>query len=252
MKPLIGISCNYSTDPSISKNTFLGLPGQTWHLVAHEYIHAIQRQGGIPVLIPVYQGTGHVLEDIAQVVGQLDGLIISGGEDVNPEVYGERITAKCGEINPIRDAFESLLVRHVLEHSDIPVLGICRGIQITTAVMGGTLYQDLESSGFPNHTLLMAPFNHPTHLVNITEGSRLHQILGQDTLMVPSIHHQGVKDVAPGFRVAARAEDGLVESIELPGDRFMLACQWHSEMIYDSETHQRIFKAFVAACRENM
>ncbi len=173
-----------------------------------------------------------------------DGLLLPGGGDMDPKFYGQERIPACGEPNLLRDTAEPLLLRAFLA-ADKPVLGICRGIQVMNAVLGGDLYQDIK------------PFEHlphndhwtKVHTVTVRRGTLLSRILGQDTVLVNSQHHQAVDRVAPGFTLAALSEDGIVEAIEKPDARFCLGVQWHPEWLSDADpAMQGLFDAFVNAC----
>lgn len=173
-----------------------------------------------------------------------DGLLLPGGGDMNPKFYGQERIPACGEPNLLRDAAEPLLLRAFLA-ADKPVLGICRGIQVMNAVLGGDLYQDIKPFEHLPHN------NHwaKVHTVTVRRGTLLSRILGQDTVLVNSQHHQAVDRVAPGFTLAALSEDGIVEAIEKPDARFCLGVQWHPEWLSDADpAMQGLFDAFVNAC----
>ena len=173
-----------------------------------------------------------------------DGLLLPGGGDMDPKFYGQERIPACGEPNLLRDAAEPLLLRAFLA-ADKPVLGICRGIQVMNAVLGGDLYQDIKPFEHLSHN------DHWTkvHTVTVRRGTLLSRILGQDTVLVNSQHHQAVDRVAPGFTLAALSEDGIVEAIEKPDARFCLGVQWHPEWLSDADpAMQGLFDAFVNAC----
>lgn len=173
-----------------------------------------------------------------------DGLLLPGGGDMDPKFYGQARIPACGEPNPLRDAAEPLLLRTFLA-TDKPVLGICRGIQVMNAVLGGDLYQDIKPFEHLPHNGHWAK----VHTVTVRRGTLLSRILGQDTVLVNSQHHQAVDRVAPGFTLAALSEDGIVEAIEKPDARFCLGVQWHPEWLSDADpAMQSLFDAFVNAC----
>lgn len=173
-----------------------------------------------------------------------DGLLLPGGGDMDPKFYGQERIPACGEPNLLRDAAEPLLLRAFLA-ADKPVLGICRGIQVMNAVLGGDLYQDIKPFEHLPHNDHWAK----VHTVTVRRGTLLSRILGQDTVLVNSQHHQAVDRVAPGFTLAALSEDGIVEAIEKPDARFCLGVQWHPEWLSDADpTMQGLFDAFVNAC----
>lgn len=173
-----------------------------------------------------------------------DGLLLPGGGDMDPKFYGQERIPACGEPNLLRDAAEPLLLRAFLA-ADKPVLGICRGIQVMNAVLGGDLYQDIKPFEHLPHNDHWAK----VHTVTVRRGTLLSRILGQDTVLVNSQHHQAVDRVAPGFILAALSEDGIVEAIEKPDARFCLGVQWHPEWLSDADpAMQGLFDAFVNAC----
>lgn len=173
-----------------------------------------------------------------------DGLLLPGGGDMDPKFYGQERIPACGEPNLLRDAAEPLLLRAFLA-ADKPVLGICRGIQVMNAVLGGDLYQDIKPFEHLPHNDHWAK----VHTVTVRRGTLLSRILGQDTVLVNSQHHQAVDRVAPGFTLAALSEDGIVEAIEKPDARFCLGVQWHPEWLSDADpAMQGLFDAFANAC----
>lgn len=173
-----------------------------------------------------------------------DGLLLPGGGDMDPKFYGQARIPACGEPNLLRDAAEPLLLRAFLA-ADKPVLGICRGIQVMNAVLGGDLHQDIKPFEHLPHNGHWAK----VHTVTVRRGTLLSRILGQDTVLVNSQHHQAVDRVAPGFTLAALSEDGIVEAIEKPDARFCLGVQWHPEWLSDADpAMQGLFDAFVNAC----
>lgn len=173
-----------------------------------------------------------------------DGLLLPGGGDMDPKFYGQERIPACGEPNLLRDAAEPLLLRAFLA-ADKPVLGICRGIQVMNAVLGGDLYQDIKPFEHLPHNGHWAK----VHTVTVRRGTLLSRILGQDTVLVNSQHHQAVDRIAPGFTLAALSEDGIVEAIEKPDAGFCLGVQWHPEWLSDADpAMQSLFDAFVNAC----
>ena len=143
MKPLIGITCNYDSQDKVGRASYMGTAGQDWDFVSGDYIYSVERAGGAPAIIPrtLKADALHALID------RLEGVVITGGHDIDPALYGERITGKCGTIVPERDAYDLDVAKYAFETGK-PILAICRGIQILNVAMGGTLYQDLPSAGF--------------------------------------------------------------------------------------------------------
>jgi putative glutamine amidotransferase len=242
MKPLIGITCNYSQQ-DLGTATGIGVPGQHWTLLATDYVRSVEKAGGIPMLLPFPDD----IRTLFELVERCDGVLITGGDDVAPFLYGEDVSHLSAHLEPVRDRQEDLLLRMLLDHSSVPLLGVCRGCQILNVAGGGTLYQDLPSQG-KHHTLLNASRDSFAHRVRIEKGSLLEKIIGSDSILTNSYHHQAVKEVAPGFQATGTAADGVIEAVEKEGDRFVLGVQWHPEMTYSCEINQRIFRSFVQAC----
>jgi putative glutamine amidotransferase len=194
------------------------------YFVNEDYVAAIGRAGGCPVVLPP-AGGGKVL---TRQVGMVDGLLLIGGHDVDPLLFGEEPLPELGLVFPDRDCYE-LAVLRLAASLGKPVLGICRGIQVINVAFGGSLHQDLALGGgrLLQHDQRSRK-NVPGHTVEIATGSLLRDIIGEDAVRVNSFHHQAVKAVAPGFRVSAVAADGVIEAIE-SREASMLGVQWHPE-----------------------
>lgn len=220
-KPLIGITCGtiaYTEPP------FLG----TNHIgMQQNYAACIQQFGGIPVLLPLTQDK----QIIAHIVQHIDGLIVSGGDDVQPLLFNQQPHPLLGATNPIRDTFDIAAILEA-ETQGKPVLGICRGEQVMNVAYGGSLWQDvsLMKAANPIKHVQQTPLSTPTHTVNISSNTILHQLLG-DTCQVNTCHHMAVKDVAPGFLVAATAPDGTIEAIVKEDNPLIMGVQWHPEWL---------------------
>lgn len=207
------------------------------------YVDAVRRAGGVPLLLP--PGEAHP-ERVLEVV---DGLILSGGGDIDPACYGGRSHPTLYLVDPERDRFELHLARAVVDQ-DVPVLGICRGSQVLNVAWGGDLIPHLpEGEDAPvRHRL---PPRTPTdHPVSVDPGSRLAGILGEPELSVRSWHHQAVQRVASGWRAVAWAPDGTVEAVEWQQDAWAVGVQWHPELSMDSPVHRRLFEALVQAAAQ--
>lgn len=204
------------------------------------YIEGVTRAGGIATLLPPQP----VDDDIAgRVVECLDGLVLTGGKDVDPALYGQDPHSATDDPAGSRDAWEVTLLRAAL-HRRIPVLGICRGAQVLNVALGGTLHQHLpDVIGHTRHQQGNAVFS--TSEVRIVAGSRLAGLIGTDT-RVQCYHHQGIDRLGDGLVVSATDIDGVVEAVELPGGDFVLAVQWHPEETLDD---LRVFAGLVAAAR---
>ncbi len=212
------------------------------------YVDAVIRAGAAPLLIP--NVTDRAL--LRTLYGRLDGLLLSGGGDIDPTYYGEARHEKCGLPSPERDETELALIRWAVEDG-MPLLAICRGIQVLNVALGGTLYQDIEAQapGAERHSWSPGyPRDYIAHSVSIEPQTRLAHIVGADPLPVNSFHHQSVKDVAPGLTVTARAPDQIIEAVEANGHAFVVGVQWHPEGLASSDTRaQGLFDALVTVCR---
>jgi len=231
--PLIGLTTNTSQSDS---HTFY---------VSETYVQAINRAGGAPLLIP----NGISEDALAEIIVRLDGILFTGGGDVLPERYGVTNHHNLGEVDDSRDQAEFYLVREIIRQ-ERPFLGICRGIQVINAAMGGTLYVDIgdQLTGAIRHDYHGDyPRSYPAHRVGVKANSRLAGILDGTSIEVNSLHHQGVERLASAFQAVGHAPDGLVEGIELPGYPFGLAVQWHPECMPEVEAMQNLFRAFVQA-----
>ncbi|MFQ5814795.1 MAG: gamma-glutamyl-gamma-aminobutyrate hydrolase family protein [Anaerolineae bacterium] len=212
-------------------------------------MEAVATAGGAPVLIPLNLDEGA----LRAIYERLNGLLLAGGEDVHPRRYGEAIHEKCGQSDEARDAVELTLARWALAEG-LPVLGLCRGIQVLNVAAGGTLYQDIASqvAGSLKHDCWPDyPRNYLAHQVTVNDDSLMAAVLGHRRIGVNSTHHQAVKDLAPRFRVVARATDGVIDAIEgHDGVPFILGVQWHpEELVEDAPPMRRLFEDFVSAAR---
>ena len=201
-------------------------------------------------MLPLTEDT----EELEQCLGMCDGLLLTGGHDVDPAVYGEEAIPECGQCCHARDVMEAYLLKRAVE-KDLPVFGICRGIQVLNTCLGGNLYQDISSQterDFPIAHQQPFYYNIPCHRVSITENTLLHSIChGRNQIAVNSCHHQSVHIPAPGLVVSAVAPDGIIEAIEKPDyPNFFLGVQWHPEYLWDrDEASMGLFQAFVDACK---
>jgi putative glutamine amidotransferase len=210
------------------------------------YMQAIEAAGGLPLMLPLTKDD----DELEQIAGSLDGFLFTGGQDIAPEIYGERTLPECGEICPARDEMELRLLRSVVVRNK-PLLGICRGIQIVSSAIGGTLYQDLDSQK-PSELQhrQAAPYDRPVHEVQLLPGTPLSTLTGRDRLSVNSMHHQAIKRLPPRLAPMAVSADGLVEAAWMPDRRFVWLVQWHPEFLFESdEASLEIFRAFVKASK---
>ena len=226
MKPLIGLT---PIDDTARESLWM-LPG---------YMQGLEAVGGIGVMLP-----------LKELVVKMDGILLTGGNDVAPALYGEPKEPFCGENDPLRDRMETRLIELALQ-ADKPVFGICRGLQILNAVLGGTLYQDLKTqTGTEICHSMDKPYDRTVHEVTILPDTPLAELYGPGPLAVNSRHHQGIKTLAPALRAQATAPDSLIESVYLPGYRFVQAVQWHPEHRWQAAESQSILRAFVDACKK--
>ncbi len=234
--PLIGITGSQAQLPS----------GITQVSVKESYVTAVRQAGGIPVVLAPRE----LALVIDETLEHLDGVLLTGGKDVDPRFYGEPVWNETVQLEPERDALELPLVRAAFER-DLPLLAICRGCQVLNVALGGSLWQDLPSQrpeALPHFQ--HAPRDSVTHGVLVSPESRLAAVLeqaGREPLPANTFHHQAVREVAPPLVVSARSEDGVIEAIEAPERRFLLGVQWHPEELLARAAHRRLFEAFVAA-----
>ena len=211
------------------------------------YFKALLAGGATPDEIQIIMPPGNGLPS----AGEFDGIVLAGGEDVDPELYGERIKYENVKVNRARDDFETALLNRALS-ARLPILAICRGIQIINVRFGGTLYQDLKSdTALERDHKQAGSRSATTHSVTVTDpDSLLHSLFGGSRL-VNSLHHQAIRRLGHGLKVTAHSEDGLVEALELAEDYpFFLAVQWHPEEMFSEHPEQlKLFEQFVAHCR---
>lgn len=256
--PLIGVVPSYQHNEEM-----LTIPNR--------YIDAIVRSGGVPLMLPFAMSTT-VQEAL---LPSFDGFLLSGGQDIDPHRYGEDATSsKLSEFSPQREETEYLILNYAKRY-DVPVLGICRGMQAMNVSFGGTLYQDIDDQFLCSETnsdpacvtcqhrslcVVSAEqmptlksshcqidcYHVPTHEVSVVSGTQLRSVLGQDRIAVNSMHHQAIKELGDGLRECAHDPEGLIEAIEAPMLDFMLGVQWHPEF-FASDTMQPLFDAFTDA-----
>ena len=244
-QPLIGLTCLSLSSSDWVQNA----PGTYLDVVFREYSRGVESAGGLPVLIPVFKD----LETNCEVLERIDGLLLTGGRDICPRFFGEEPIVGIRDMDYERDLIEIALTREA-EKLGMPILGICRGIQVISVAFGGTLYQDIytQMPGCLDHNQKAIKATN-THTVRVVRESGLFRILDSDTVWVNSNHHQAVKDVPPGFVTSATAGDGIIEAIEKPDHPFLLGIQWHAEGTWmHDEASRRIFATFVEAARRKL
>ena len=237
MKPLIGITTNTTT------NSY----GQPIVMVQQSYIRAVMQAGGVPVLIP-----SSIAEDGWDAVySRLDGILFSGGGDISLDYSPGDPHPRIDDVDLERDSVELKMIQTAASDGK-PFLGICRGCQVMNVALGGTLYTHIPDQlpGALDHSY---PGNMRTvlvHEVKIEEGTHVAEIYGNPIIKVNSLHHQGLKDIAPSLRVAGHSPDGLVEAVELPDHPFGLGVQWHPEWLTDQESTRNLFRKFIEVAGE--
>ncbi len=231
-KPIIGVTSHVELDYR--------------HSLSNDYVQAVIQAGGIPVIIPI-----GIDGDVSQLASKIDGLLLTGGGDIDPTLFGEEPHPKLGTISPGRDQLEPAFIKEMLI-ADKPILAICRGIQILNITLGGDMYQDIYSQ---HETQLLqhsqkANRSHLAHFVKVKEGSLLASIAGAAEFKVNTDHHQAVRHVPYPLDVSGVASDGIIEAIESTGHSFVLGVQWHPEglAVNGDEIAKRIFARFVESC----
>jgi putative glutamine amidotransferase len=247
LTPIIGVTATLKEDVDQVAERPLG------HFVRADldYVAGVAEAGGAPVVLPPI-GERSMAE---AVIGGLDGLLLSGGSDLDPGYYGEEASPELGPTIPERDAFEVALLEVALRRG-VPVFGICRGLQVLNVVLGGTLYQDLPSQvdGEVLKHRQTTPKWQATHEVEVRDGSYLAEVAGRGVVKVNSYHHQGIKALADGLVVSARSSDGVIEAIEGTdlSNLWLVGVQWHAEAMRGRSRQQRaLFEAHVSAAEHH-
>lgn len=239
--PVIGITAAIVDDPQ-------DYGTMRRHRVSADYSEAVLAAGGLPVILPPLTGAIDGMLDL------VDGLIFSGGADIDPALYGDStVHPATYDISADRDRFEIDLMRGAIER-DVPVLCICRGIQVLNVALGGTLIQHIDDgveSALPHRQHEVGYMADATsHEIRVEPGTLTAEVLGLGTLAVNSLHHQAIADPAPSVRIEALAQDGVIEAVSVPKCRFVLGLQWHPELLFEkAPAHARPFEALVAAAR---
>lgn len=244
MAPVIGITGTLKEDGEPQGTRPLG----RYVRADLDYVEGVAQAGGVPVVLPPvggYEGT---------LIETIDGLVLSGGSDLNPEYYGEEPLPEMGVTIPERDEFEMALLEHALKWN-IPIFGICRGMQVLNVALGGTLYQDLPSQ-FDSEIKhrQSTPKSQPTHEVEVNISSKVAEILGDTSAKVNSYHHQAIKDLAGGLEACGWASDGTIEAVEAADypDRWLVGVQWHAEAMRQTKPENRnLFWALVHAAERH-
>jgi putative glutamine amidotransferase len=235
--PLIGITTSRTLNDK----------GQPMISLMETYVRSVLGVGGLPLLIPL----GLPAEFLKQLLDQLDGILFTGGGDIHPEIYGGVQHPRVDTVDEDRDRVELELFKET-RRARKPFLGICRGIQLINVASGGTLYEhilDQHPQAIEHYYYPDWPREYLSHTVEVAEGSRLAEALGQTVVEVNSQHHQGIRQLAKDFKATAFAPDGIIEGLELPGYPFGIAVQWHPEWLQHMAPMRGLFNAFVNAAR---
>ena len=233
-KPIIGIGSDIHSPKGERERSFVYLT----------YVEAVRRAGAIPLLVPPQP------ENADQLMRMLDGVLLAGGDDCDPSVYGEEKHPDVDPMDPRRQANDLALAEAAREHG-VPTLGICLGVQVMNVAAGGSLIQDIDSQHDTEITHASKPENRVRHDVIIEKGTQLASILPADELNVNSSHHQAIRRVGGGLRVTALAPDGIVEGLEDPRHPFYLGVQWHPEDMTGEESAVTLFSAFIEAAKRH-
>jgi len=235
-EPLIGITSGYRTIELKYLHSCL----------SRKYTQAIIHAGGIPLILPANLPAS----SLTSWLPKLDGVLLSGGDDVNPRLFGEDQLPETKKVLDERDELESLLLKSCLEQGK-PVFGICRGLQIINVVLGGSLFQHIQIQ-IPSaiqHDRHDDNREKRHHSVTVTPGSLLARLTGPTSIQVNTLHHQGIRDLAKQLHIGGKcSEDGLIEAIEIEEQPFFLAVQWHPEELTEYPEQRSLFEAFVKAC----
>ncbi len=239
MNPIIGISTNFLT---VDKGKFLGMERI---YVNKDYIDAIAKAGGIPLLLPPVADAGI----ISRYAAGCHGFVLSGGNDINPLLYHQCPRPGLEEFHTQLDRSQWMLTQEILKTGK-PLLAICRGLQLLNVVLGGTLWQDMNDV---DHPVMLHSQNSPRgdafHAVNIVKDSLLYRLFGEKA-EVNSFHHQCLKQTGSGLKITARAADGIIEAVELPSHRFVTGIQWHPEMMINTSPRMLLlFRELIRSCQ---
>ncbi len=232
-KPIIGIGSDVQATPGKRERAF----------VYTTYTESLRRAGAIPVLIPPQP------ENALDIVEELDGILLAGGDDCDPAIYGEQAHPSVEPMDPRRQTNDLTLAK-VARERGIPTLGICLGLQVMNVAAGGTLVQDIDSQMQTDIHHASEPEDRARHSVVVEQGTKLAAILGSRNLHVNSSHHQAIRKVPEDLRITAHAPDGIVEGLEDPRHPFYVGVQWHPEDMKGETSASAIFGAFVEAARK--
>jgi putative glutamine amidotransferase len=244
-KPVIGITCYLDYDDPKRKYPFIF----AFDYVKRQYYLGIQNAGGIPVILPNIDK----LSLVDHYIRILDGLLLAGGGDVHPSFYHQKIKANNLSIKKERDRFEIVLAKKAIKKK-LPILGICRGLQVINIASGGDLFQDLSfrKEKTLNHRPEKVIRFKRKHKVKIKEDSKLFSIIRRKEIVVNTSHHQIIKNMGAGLISSAWSEDGVIEALEGKGKDFLISVQWHPEAMLEHPSSKSLFRAFVNECKKGI
>lgn len=247
MKPIIGLSTTYTHNDTLGAMLHMGVPEQSYHVCTDDFVRAVSDAGATALMLP----TVRTDEERQALLDVLDGIIFCGGADLYTPLYGECTEKICGPVVPEQDLHEAALAR-LAQKRNLPILGVCRGMQLLNLAFGGTLYQDLPTQKPSSlyHSNENVPREYGVHPLEIRADSLLANLLGE-SVWVNSFHHQAVKDIAPLFEVCAQTKDGVIEALECPSMPAFLAVQWHPEMMASQNDAQRAIFSWLVSCAKD-
>jgi len=241
--PLVGISTSEVRSAGARAPVAQGEPPRTELALGERYLEAVRAAGGMPVILAPIAN-----ESVETLIARLDAVCLSGGPDLHPSAYGVLPHAELGPTQPELDRFELELARAAVARG-LPVLGICRGMQVLNVALGGSLHQHLPDLGGQLNHRQDSISGDPSHRVTLARDSRLTKVIGRRYVEVNSFHHQALHALGRGLSVAGRAPDGVVEAVEVPGRRFTFGVQWHAECLVDRPEQLALFRGLVRAAR---
>jgi putative glutamine amidotransferase len=244
-RPLIGVSTSELRDAEGAHFAHQSEPPRRMLALGMSYLEAVEAAGGIPVILAPLPA-----RRLEAIIDRLDAVCLSGGPDLEPGCYGTNPHAELGPTEPEVDLFELGLVR-AARRRGLPILAICRGMQVLNVARGGTLLQHLPDISDEINHRQTAPASHATHSVAIAADSKLARITDSDRIDVNSFHHQAIDRLGAGLEPVAWADDGVIEAVEVAGDAFTIGVQWHAECLTDRREQARLFMRLIDAAEEH-
>ncbi|MFN2364039.1 MAG: gamma-glutamyl-gamma-aminobutyrate hydrolase family protein [Halarsenatibacteraceae bacterium] len=243
MMPSILVTSYFVCDSELNDDSRVrGFPGQDMVMCTVDYLNGIKAGGGMPFIISPINDD----EYLSSALDKCEGVLLTGGGDINPELYEETQLDSCMLVNSFRDEFE-LKVLNLALKKDKPILGICRGLQLINVYYGGSIYQNIDLLNLKKeHFNLDKEKDFIAHQVNINKASHLYSALNKNMIETNSLHHQAINKLGDGLSITAKSEDGLIEGIEVQNKELVFAVQWHPEMMFEKYAEQKnIFSYFI-------